>query len=342
MGFIKFTRGDKYRIAVIASWTVLISYLHYSTIVSIHALHGIYAELYYIPVLLGVIFFGLKGAIGSFLFVLVMYMPYLFLNLKGAQLSERLLAALFIGIFGGVTGSLIDKEKKYRDQSEKDRYLAGLGRAATDIVHDLKNPLITIIGFTNRILEKKSSCDDAIEAIADSAINMQRIVYDVLDFAKPVQLELKEQDVRESVRRSCEVCRVKADETGTTLSVYLPQKPVKALVDTFRLERALSNLISNAVEASGRGQTISVEIISYKVDLAIRISDNGAGMDRETIENIFIPFYTKKSYGTGLGMPIAKKIIEGHHGRININSRPGKGTTVEIWLPLTFDADEED
>jgi signal transduction histidine kinase len=269
-----------------------------------------------------------------------MYLPYLFLNISGAQLSERLLAVFFIGMFGVLTGSFIDREKRYRDQSEKDRYLAGLGRVATNIVHDLKNPLITIIGFANRIHEKKGSCEEAAVAIADSAQSMQNIVHDVLDFAKPVQFDMKKQDVRDCIKRSCEICRVKADETGIALSIDLPPNPVKAMVDSFRLERALSNLISNAVEASGKGQTVSIRIISGKQHLAIGIQDHGSGMNRETIENIFIPFYTKKSYGTGLGMPIVKKIIDGHNGKILINSKPGQGTSVEIRLPYASVSEE--
>ena len=144
----------RYSVAVIAALTILISYLHYSTVVSIHALHGIYAELYYIPVLLGALFFGLRGGIGAFIFVLVLYLPYVFLNLTGTFLSERLLALFFIGMFSILTGVFIDRERRYRKQSERDRYLMGLGQAATMIVHDLKNPLFTIIGFAKRIIEK--------------------------------------------------------------------------------------------------------------------------------------------------------------------------------------------
>jgi signal transduction histidine kinase len=70
-----------------------------------------------------------------------------------------------------------------------------------------------------------------------------------------------------------------------------------------------------------------------KTDVLIIIQDNGAGMDRETLENIFIPYYTKKSSGSGLGMPIAKKIIEGHKGKILIDSKLGRGTKVGVYLP---------
>ena len=323
----------RYSVAVIAALTILISYLHYSTVVSIHALHGIYAELYYIPVLLGALFFGLRGGIGAFIFVLVLYLPYVFLNLTGTFLSERLLALFFIGMFSILTGVFIDRERRYRKQSERDRYLMGLGQAATMIVHDLKNPLFTIIGFAKRIMEKKENNDTAVEVIIESAEVMQKIVFDVLDFAKPIVLEVKTQDIRDIVKKSCEACKLKAAENGTSLTLDLPSQSVMAEVDGFRVERALANLINNAIEASGKGQHVRITMSIEKTHVLIIIQDNGAGMDRETLENIFIPYYTKKSSGSGLGMPIAKKIIEGHKGKILIDSKPGRGTKVGVYLP---------
>jgi two-component system, NtrC family, sensor histidine kinase HydH len=334
------TRRDKYYIAFIASLTIFISYLHYSTAPSVRSSHGIYAELYYIPALIGSIFFGLRGAIGALILISLMYVPYLSLTISGPQLLERLLSLFFVGLFSALTGVLIDRERKYRAQLQKDRYLAGLGRVSTNIAHDLKNPLMTIIGFANRLKTNKSDCEEAVEAIADSAANMQQIVYDVLDFAKPVQLELQEQDVRDIVKHSCETCRIKAEEMGATISLKMPQESVKAMIDPFRFGRALSNLISNAIEASGDGHKVSVGLVAGKKYISIRISDNGSGMDAETIENIFVPFYTRKTSGTGLGMSIAKKIIDGHKGKIRINSAPGKGTKVEILLPHSSDAEK--
>ncbi|UCD35462.1 MAG: sensor histidine kinase, partial [Nitrospiraceae bacterium] len=101
------------------------------------------------------------------------------------------------------------------------------------------------------------------------------------------------------------------------------------------MERALVNLINNAIEASEGGRSVSVrgEADDQKVRISIR--DYGSGMDKETLDNIFIPFYTKKSYGTGLGMAIAKKIIEGHKGAIHIESRVNAGTEVVVELPCS-------
>jgi two-component system sporulation sensor kinase B len=100
------------------------------------------------------------------------------------------------------------------------------------------------------------------------------------------------------------------------------------------MERALVNLINNAIDASLIGYIVSIAPTLEKESIIIRIKDYGSGMDKETVENIFIPFYTKKSAGTGLGMAIAKKIIDGHQGHIDVKSREQTGTEVIIRLPL--------
>jgi signal transduction histidine kinase len=328
-------RLRKYTAVFIVVLTLFITYLHYSTAVTVRTLHNIYRELYYIPVLLGALTYGLTGALLSYLLVFVLYLPYVIMTWPGTFLNEtnRLLPLLMQGLFAFIAGYLVDRERRQRTLLERDRYLADIGRIATVIVHDLKNPLIAIAGFARRIKEGKGKTDTAVQVIINSADQMQKIVTSVLDFAKPVQLEFNEADVRDAVNRAGDSCRMKAEQRGVILSIDLPSVPVNGSVDGFHLERALVNLITNAIEASGKDQRVSISMVTHKKTLAITIADSGSGMDDETLENIFVPFYTKKRGGTGLGMPIAKKIIEGHQGKMRINSKPGQGTEVTIVLP---------
>jgi signal transduction histidine kinase len=329
------SKPRKYSIIFIAFITLVITYLRYSTIPAIRELHDIFMEFYYIPVFLGALLFGLRGAILAFLFVLGALMPYMLLYWSGDFLSEAdtFLHLALQGFFGLFAGFLIDRDKRRGKQMEKERYLAGLGQVATTIVHDLKNPLITILGYARRIKEGKGNTEGAVQAIMDAAGNMQKIVHDVLDFARPIRLALKEEDIRSVITNACDSCRTKSEQWGINISADLPAEPLKVTVDSFNLERALVNIINNAIEASARGQDVTVRTADEKNSLTIRIRDHGSGMDRETLDNIFIPFYTKKSWGTGLGMCISKKIIEEHQGRIGIESRQGKGTEVTISLP---------
>ncbi|MBI5099823.1 MAG: HAMP domain-containing histidine kinase [Nitrospirae bacterium] len=329
------SKPRKYYIVFISVITAVITYLYYSTLPGIHELHDIYREFYYMPVFLSALLFGLKGAVLALLLVLAMYLPDIYLNWTGnfASEADTFLHLALQGLFGLFAGFLIDRDKQRRKQLEKERYLAGLGQVATTIVHDLKNPLITIMGFARRIQDGKGETEAAVKAIMDSAGNMQKIVYDVLDFARPMHLELKEEDIRNVIRKACDSCRTKTERWGINISVDLSDEPLNMMIDSFNLERAIVNIINNAIEASSKGQDITISTTAEKNHMTVRIRDNGAGMDRETLDNIFIPFYTKKSWGTGLGMCISKKIIEGHQGDIGIVSNPNQGTEVSIRLP---------
>ena len=324
-----------YYIVAIAVSTLLITYLHYSTNETIHALHDIYRQLYYIPLVIGALVFGLRGAILSYMFVSLLYLPYMAGTWTGEILfeSKRILYLLFSGIFSFLAGYLIDRDTRRKKEMEKERYLAGLGQVSSAIVHDLKNPLVTIEGFARRLQQGKGDSNTAIQAIVDSAKVMKSIVHDVLDFAKPIQLELKEEDAAQVIKKAGELCAGKAEERDVKLSLNIPDVPLSMYLDNVRMQRALANIISNAIEASGRGQDVAVSADRKEDSLLITIKDVGAGMDKEARESLFIPFFTKKSTGTGLGMPIAKKIIEGHKGEISIKSQMAKGTEVIISLP---------
>ena len=321
--------------AVLCMLVLFISYLHYSHIPAIESLHDIYRALYYLPVILAALLFGVRGAVLIYLLVLASYLPYLFKSWTYNYLFEadRLLHLSLQGILGLISGVLIDRDRRRRDQLERERYLAGLGRASTAIVHDLKNPLITIEGFARRLQNGKGDTAMATRTIIDSAAVMQSIVKDVLDFAKPIRLELSEVEISNVLKRAYDLCATRGEEKGVTIELKTSDLALKIMADSFQLIRAFENLLSNAIDASSEGQSVVVSASAEKNLIVVRIKDQGSGMDKETLKNIFIPFYTRKSSGTGLGMPIAKKIIEGHKGKILIKSQPARGTEVIVSLP---------
>lgn len=329
-----FSQRKFYVTAIVAS-TLLITYLHYSTVSTIHALHDIYREFYYIPVLVGALVFGLKGSVLTYLLIFALYLPYILMNWSYVFISElnNFLHLILQGLFAFFAGFLIERNRRHRDQIEKNRRLADIGQVAASIVHDLKNPLITILGFAQRIQDGKGNTDTAVQAIIDSARNMQRIVFDVLDVAKQFHFTFREEDVRGIINRACDICKTKAEGREVLLSIDLPHDFINISADRHYMERALINILNNAIDASERGQNVFVRAEPEKDCVSIKIKDQGTGMDREVLKNVFTPFYTKKKVGTGIGMPIAKKIIEGHQGRIYIKTQPETGTEVIIELP---------
>jgi len=316
--------------------TLLITYFHYSTLPQIHELHNVYAELYYLPILMGALAFGLKGSLLTYAGVSVLYVPYIYLNWTGdiSFAANKLSHAFFSGAVALIAGLLVDRERKIRSQSEKEHYLASLGRASAAIVHDLRSPLITVAGFARRIHDEKGNIREESQLIMNAARKMQLIVNDVLDFAKPVMLDMHQEDLRAIIRNACECCAAKAEEKEMDIAVAVPDDALIMPLDGLKIERALVNLVSNAIDASCIGSRVLIAAGIADAHLEVRVKDSGTGMDRETVENIFIPFYTKKSSGSGLGMAIAKKIVEGHQGKIHIVSREQTGTEITIELPL--------
>ena len=178
---------------IIGIFVLFITYLHYSTLPEIYSFHNVYKEFYYIPIFLGALAFGLRGALLIYLYVFIFELPFVIEGWTGAFASEvsRLFHLGLQGLFAIFAGYLVDRERKTREQTEKERDLARIGQVATAIVHDLKNPIITILGFSKRIKDRKGNADEAIDIVMDSALTMQKIVQGVLDFSKPLQLTLK-------------------------------------------------------------------------------------------------------------------------------------------------------
>jgi len=124
-----------------------------------------------------------------------------------------------------------------------------------------------------------------------------------------------------------------------TVHVELEQENRSIQVDSTRFQEVLLNLISNAAEAMPQGGSLRIQSSFPEADgrdfLEISISDTGAGFDKENLKRIYEPFFTTKTEGIGLGIPICRKIIEAHNGTMKISSRPSQGTTVEIRLPAS-------
>ena len=326
---------SKFYILFIVISTVVVSYLHFTSSLVDSPFDVIHMDLYYIPVLVGALAFGLWGAIITYISMLILYFPYILViwHVKGLLLGEDLLHTLFFGVFAFIAGLLVDRETRYRKRSEKQAYLAALGHAAGTVAHELRNPLTAISGFARRMREKKGDPETAVQRILDAAQAMHRIVDSTLDFAKPLTPTLQEGDVNTVVNSALSLCRTKADEHNVKVSLILPPEPLMCTLDSFLCERAFINLIDNAIEASGDGESLVITANHEKEHVVISIKDHGPGMDRETLENIFTPFYTTKPNGNGIGMAITKKIIDGHHGIIHIDSKTGQGTEISIQLP---------
>ena len=213
--------------------------------------------------------------------------------------------------------------------------LAAIGQLAAGVAHEINNPLSVILGYAKlmRRAPELASRDELV-AIEDEARQCQRIVQELLDLARPNQLELAACDLGELVRT--EVARL--EETGVLAGRHVtsPSHTVSVNADEDKLRQVVANLVLNAAQATPEGGSIIIELSSGAEHVAIDICDTGAGMSPDVLARVFEPFFTTKRRGTGLGLAIAQAIADAHGGRIEIESDVDRGTRARVILPLRY------
>lgn len=223
--------------------------------------------------------------------------------------------------------------------------LAATGQMASTLVHELRNPLSSIkMGLTT--LMRRAVLTDQDKHILDVAIrevaHLERIMKEILDFARPQKMHFIVQPVNEvihaAVDRMAESCRQADIRIHADLGEGIPL----TALDTDKMVQVLVNLIINAKDASQRGGTVTVRsILREGPAIRIEVEDNGTGIAEDALNRIFEPFYSRKSGGTGLGLTVVEKFVHVHGGKVRIESQEGRGTLVQIDLPVNTEPPTE-
>ncbi len=229
--------------------------------------------------------------------------------------------------------SLLKENQEYLVQSE---HLADLGRLATTVAHEIKTPLITIGGFAQRALRKAKqgrANTEELETIYEEILRLERICIEILDYSQKTPLNLQQNDLNGIISETLKLEKGKFKYQNITFRTdYYPDQ-LLVLSDKDRLRQVLYNIIQNAAEAIPGGGEIYIKTGKQGDYTYFQIKDDGCGMDVDTISKLFTPFFTNKRKGTGLGLPVSKKIIDDHGGSIKVESRPDGGSTFTVNLP---------
>lgn len=223
--------------------------------------------------------------------------------------------------------------KSIQQELVRTQSLAAVGEMAATVAHEIKNPLAGISGAIQVLAEgmpRNDSRREIVGEILDQVKRLDSTVRDLLNFARPITPAVQDVDLGESI---ASVWKMLAPQTAAQSVRFrlegLAGARVKA--DPLLLREVWVNLFQNSIEAMPQGGELLARIHAGD-RVRVEIRDSGAGMDPATLEKIWRPFFTTKTRGTGLGLPIVKKIVEAHRGRIWSESEPGKGTAffVEI------------
>jgi len=216
--------------------------------------------------------------------------------------------------------------------------MAVLGQLTATVSHELRNPLGTVrnaIHLLGRLkdVDEPEKYARALEMANRNVNRCDGIISELLDYTRKQDWAPIRVDAAEWLAAVLDEQQVPADVKVTRSW----EKGMVVACDPERFRRAVVNIYSNALHAlqdiDSRAKTLKVKISRDSGKVAFSFIDNGTGMDAETLTRIFEPMYSTKNFGVGLGMPIVKNIMEEHGGGIEVSSRPGKGTTVTLWLP---------
>lgn len=239
-----------------------------------------------------------------------------------------------------IIGTAIDVTEKRKNEinGQMLEKLSLVGQLAAGVAHEIRNPLTSIIGFT-QMLQESIGNEDKERYLAIIVSELERINLIVDDFmflAKPKEhIEITENCMNELVLSVIHSMENELKQKNITIHSTLTSQ-ITAMCDAQQIKQVLFQLIQNAIESSEKDKTIYVTLKStHDNQLLLTIIDKGCGLTEERQNRLFEPYYSTKEKGTGLGLMLTKQIIENHNGKIILNSTAGKGTTVEVYLPLS-------
>lgn len=246
----------------------------------------------------------------------------------------------FVTLVANELSGFIETQRMRREASHRQR-LAAVGETVAGISHNVKNILLLMKGgseLLDRALEK-GNLDNARESwsvVGRGIDKIAKLVKDMLEYSSSKKARLSKADINDMICSTAEEIEGQLVAKGITLELDLEEGLEPRIVDEMGLQRTLMNLIVNAVEAIPHAEgsiTVSTGVLADE-SLVLKVSDNGAGIEPEKLEKVFLPFYTTKgSSGTGLGLPMCKKAIEDMGGSMKVESELNVGTTFTIVIP---------
>ena len=348
------------RLAIVLGAVAIVTVAHLTTPRSYFFLHSALQHLYYLPIILGAVFFGWAGGILTAACVAMCYAPHIHhwqetnpdyvLN----QYSE--LGSFFL--VGLATGLLADRERRRSRQLEQksaelerankdleesfqrakrsDR-LAAVGQLAAGLAHEIRHPLASIEGAVNVLANPDSPDELQTEfrgIIKKECRRLGGLLTELLDFARPREPRFGRLDVAASVEDAVRLARSSLATSNISIETSLTEKLPAVECDEEQIKQVLLNLLMNAVQAMPDGGRVVVSASREGCSLALIVADDGPGIPEEMRTRIFDPFFTTRESGTGLGLAVVQQIVSQHGGQIEVEQNGAQGARFVVRIPI--------
>lgn len=332
---------------------------HYLTPAEHYLLHNVYQRLYYIPVLLACMWFGLRAGLATALLCALIYLPHIFHHWIGHtayQTSQAVELVMFVAI-AAVAGALADRERALRRSAEttaeeRDRALtdleqmvetlrradrlATLGTLAASMAHEIRNPLAALAGavdIISRDFSPEHPRREFVDILRREVGRLSATVSKYLDFARPQAPELRPLGVNEAVGAAIDLVKKSAQRAGVRIETSLVEGDPEALADPVLLHQLMVNLLVNGIQAMPGGGALEVATSRDQAGrLVLAVRDHGGGLPASAGERIYEPFFTTRPGGTGLGLAISRRIALAHDGELSAANADGGGAVFRLTL----------
>ncbi len=231
----------------------------------------------------------------------------------------------------------LESVREIETELEVSRRMASIGRLTAGVGHEVKNPINAIVVHLELLRNKVQGGDDAmrhLDVIQSEIRRLDRVVQTLVDFSRPVELQLRDQDLRDVVSKVLLLASAEMQTRGIAVESQAPAWPVLSRVDADLVEQALLNIVINGAQAMASGGLLEVRLSEDTRWASILVRDQGEGIPDDIRPRIFDLYFTTKKEGSGIGLAMTWRIVQMHHGQIDVESKPGSGTTFVLRLPL--------
>ena len=233
----------------------------------------------------------------------------------------------------------LESVREIENELELSRRMAAIGRLTSGVGHEVKNPINAIVVHLELLRSKMSQDSSAngarhLEIIQSEIHRLDRVVQTLVDFSRPVELQLKDQDLRGIVSSVQMLASAELETRNIAVASEMPDHAVNVRIDADLLKQALLNVVLNGAQAMPEGGELAIRLTEDTRSAILKVEDHGEGIPPEIRDRIFDLYFTTKSDGSGIGLAMTYRILQLHHGQIDVESKLGKGSTFTLRIPV--------